>query len=249
MVELILPYFEKLEKRGDIKDGKKEALRQWDEVDAAISQQEENLDDFFLPLITVIAKETFANGSEDDRLIDRISEETKAALSVFIKTILPDEAITLDNYVDVEKLLIAAYKAYNAQLYPLHWKQRDLFCIGVIGFLQSVQNPGLGKAFCEGLYYVAKEKRPISARADSLKLADDKTVFYRSSRDSHSGLGSDWFVGRLGVELRDAFGGAAVVFEKLCREKTGEFGELKSELKSGHWPEHESKQQRRCMIQ
>jgi hypothetical protein len=231
MVELILPYFKVLEERGDIEEGRKEALRQWDEVDVAISKQEENLDDFIQPLITMISKETFPNGSEGDRLIDRISEETKASLSAFIKTILPDEAITLDNYVDVEKLLIATYKAYYDARFNTfqNWNQRDLFCIGVIGFLQSVQNPELAKAFCESLYYVVEEKRPISARAESLKLFDNKTSFYRSSRDAHSGVGSDWLIGRWGS---GGCGGktTGVYLETYVEEKQACLARLKASL-------------------
>lgn len=193
MTKLLLPYFKELE------NGQAEALLQWKVHELSEEEKKEKEIAYALKmkaLIDVIAKETFPNGTKKDRLIDRISEETKAALSAFRKELLPDGAVTLENYPDVEQLLIASYKAY-ADYFSVfqNWDQRDLYCIAGLGLIQSVLTPELGKVYCEGLWDVVESNKQISRRADELKLNDDETSFYRSGRDVHSGLSFDFFVG------------------------------------------------------
>lgn len=205
MVELLLPYFEELEKRGVIKDGKKEALEQWDQAYAEVSKQEENLNDFFQPLITVILKETFPHGLKGE-----LNEETKETLAAFRKKVLPDEAIWLDDYFDVEQLLIAAYTAYDNNFNVLQtWERRCLFCICVIGFIQSLITPELAKMFCESLNDVVENNQPIGDRAAALKLVNN-TSFYRVSGDSPSGLGRSFMVWLGGGAGRPRTGGGGL---------------------------------------
>jgi hypothetical protein len=260
MVRLILPYFEKLEKRDVIEDGKKEAQRQWDEVSDAISKQEKNLDHIIQPLVTVLSKETLSNGSKDDKLIDRISEETITTFSEFVKKILPDEAFTLDNYVDTEKLLVAAHNVFGMQCHTFQdQNQREIFQILVINFLQSVQNPELVKALWKNLYnelyFVTEKKSSISVHADSLMAGENKTLFDRVLQkslpeqradipSSHTNWGEPVYVMSATGHLANMF--AKEELKAYHQKNSSELHLLKDRLKADG---HESKKRSRCVIQ
>ncbi|HLB42175.1 MAG TPA: hypothetical protein VJN02_04885 [Gammaproteobacteria bacterium] len=219
MVKILLPYFETL------KNGKEEALAQW-KVREVSEQEKAQYALKMKVLIDVIAKETFSNGTQQDRLIDRISEETRAALEAHRKELLPDVAITLNNYVDVEEFLAAGYTVYHDHFNVFqNWNQCDLYCVAVLGFSQGVQSPELGKVFCESLYDVVEENKPISARSAALKLADNETSFYRSTRASLTGLGFDHLIGarRGGLPARGpgrgGLAGASGVLKNYVEQK------------------------------
>jgi len=172
MIKVLMPYFAKLP------DSAAELAKQWEagEVKPA------NYDEILLPILNQIV-----NDPPEDK---NPSEATEAALTAFRTLLLPDTAIDLDNYFDMEQFLLAAYTIYDTRFDTFqNWEQRALFCIRVIGFLQSLQSVEVAKVFCEGLYYVVNENRKISARAESLKFYDGCTSFYRAARDSIMGLG------------------------------------------------------------
>jgi hypothetical protein len=216
--------------------------------------------DYAQELIDVFKKETFPGG--------KLSDDTEVALVSLFDRLLPEKAVRLDGYLDPELLLLAVYRAYrdNFTSFNYNWNQLDAFCIRVIGLIQSVQTPGTAKIICEGLDDVvaAEEKgikKEISTRATEHKLKRGQS-FYRSSRDSLTGLGSDYFVGIYGHGTAwlprsvgtPVIGGAAGRapgcgrLEKLCQAKATSFRNFtrqSTSLRDQHSVNHK---QRRCVI-
>ncbi len=85
--------------------------------------------------------------------------------------LLPEQAVKLDDYFDIELLFYAVCKMYDEQFNVFaDWNQRQAFCIRVMGIIQSVLPPETAKVLCEGLYYGMEENRPVGKLAASLKL-------------------------------------------------------------------------------
>lgn len=208
--------------------------------------------DYAQELIDVFKKETFPGG--------KLSDDTEVALVSLFDRLLPEKAQKLDDYSDPELLLLAVYRAYrdNFTSFNYNWNQLDAFCIRVIGLIQSVQTPGTAKIICEGLDEVvsAEEKgikKEISQRAMEHKLKGGQ-AFYRSSRDSLTGLSSDYFVGIYG---RLAYAPLTVgwrapmatrILEKLCQAKATSFRNFtrqSTSLRDQHSVNHK---QPRCVI-
>lgn len=206
--------------------------------------------DYAQELIDVFKKETFPGG--------KLSDDTEVALVSLFDRLLPEKAQKLDDYFDPELLLLAVYRAYrdNFTSFNYNWNQLDAFCIRVIGLIQSVQTPGTAKIICEGLDDVvsAEEKgikKEISQRAMEHKLKGGQS-FYRSSRDSLTGLSSDYFVGIYARVLGGARGvcavGRLVDLEKLCQAKAASFRNFtrqSTSLREQHSVNHK---QLRCVI-
>ncbi|TAK76137.1 MAG: hypothetical protein EPO11_04640 [Gammaproteobacteria bacterium] len=147
MVKMMLPYFDKLE------DGKAKALAQW-KVREISEQEKKQYVSKMKALINVIAKETFPMpyGAGKGGIIDMISKETKMAIEAFRKELLPRVAIVIDDYVDVEQLLIAGYKAYVENFHVFQTdKQRDLYCAYGLCIPQRMLK-SLGFDFLENLH-------------------------------------------------------------------------------------------------
>lgn len=201
MIELLLPYYDKLEQTEAVIKAKADALSAWKTY--TTQKNVEGEDEIVIPreyanyaqsLIDVFKEETFPNGVKG-----KFSEKTENALKLLFDILLPKKATKLDDYIDPELLLLALYKAYRNQFDTFqNWEQRDAFCIRMIGLAQSVLTPETAKIFCEGLYYVVEENRKISGRADSLKLLDGES-FYRVSHESLTGLGGGYFCGVAGA--------------------------------------------------
>jgi len=184
MVEILLSYFEKLE------DGAQKALEQWENAEKALKNRNRSVD--FSSLIEVIAQEDFSN--------DKLRKNTEKKLGEFRKTVLPDEAIALDDYFDIEQLLITAYKAFDEGFYVFQNKdQRNVFCINVIGFIQSLLSPEYAKVFCQGLWHVIDDGEEISDRAARLRLLGGGKSFYRDDRQAEVGLGFKYLCSALGA--------------------------------------------------
>jgi hypothetical protein len=106
--------------------------------------------------------------------------------------LLPEQAVKLDDYFDIELLFYAVCQMYEEQFNVFaDWNQRQAFCIRVMGLIQSVLPPETAKVLCEGMYCVVNENWPVGELAASLKLTDGQS-FYRPSRDSHCGLGFEY---------------------------------------------------------
>jgi hypothetical protein len=178
--------------------------------------------------------------SELNLLIAEIKKGEEAgdkAISDFRKKYLPKNAIRLNEYVDVEALLHEAYKAYVDEYDNLKYDQRVKYCINVIGFIQSLLSPETAKIFCQGLYDVVENKKPISALAESLKLVNDKDIsFYRASRQSRKDLGFDFYCAghgapwRLRGEVAGRRGRVAAILEIYCSQKRASLLSLKPSL-------------------
>lgn len=240
MIELLLPYYEKLEQTEEVIKAKAEALSAWKTYTIQKNAEDENeivipheYTNYAKSLIDVFKEETFPNGVEG-----KFSEKTEDALKLLFAILLPKQATKLDDYIDPELLLLALYQAYRDQFDTFqNWKQRDAFCVRMIGLAQSVLTPETAKIFCEGLYYVVEENRKISERAESLKLLDGES-FYRVSRESLSGLGGEYLCAHL---PRRRSGGAVPAggpgcwlvgggLEKLCLAKATNFRNITQQL-------------------
>lgn len=217
MIKILLPYYDKLvaacvtpEQKEEMTTAKALEMSEWQEYEIKVNEVDENDADeveFVIPpayadiiqnLINVFSQEALPEDSPEKHL----SPTAEAALTQLFNMLLPEQAVKLDDYFDIELLFYAVCKMYDEQFNVFaDWNQREAFCIRVMGIIQSVLPPETAKVLCEGLYYVMGENRPIGVLAVSLKLKGGQP-FYRSSRDSHSGLGFEYLcapVGRLGA--------------------------------------------------
>ncbi len=202
MVELLLPYFDKIEQTEDVIKAKTEALSAF--VFYETKKNAQNKDEIIIPqeyaayaqsLIEAFKEESFPHGIPGNAGVPMngaLSAKTDSALESLFNILLPKKAVKLDDYIDPELFLLALYKAYDDNFHEFqNWEQRDAFCLRMIGLAQNALSPETAKIFCEGLYYVVEENRKISGRAESLKLFDGE-AFYRTSRAGGSGLGFDF---------------------------------------------------------
>src|SRR5579871_1541374 len=157
--------------------------------------QEQYTRDYLLaPLTAIAADTTIQVGWEEnpetkryEARIEHISPATQKALDNFRAELFKPK--TIQDCVDINQLIIATYHAYDSHFKRFqNWHQRDAFAILVIGFIQSLVAPSLGKVYCEDLYGVVYNRKKISPRAESLMLIDGRS-FYRANRDSISGQG------------------------------------------------------------
>src|SRR3990167_5591964 len=89
-------------------------------------------------LIDVFKEETFPNAT--------LSEKTESALSSLFNMLLPEQAVKLDDYLDIELLLLAVYQAYRDNFGAFQdWQQRNAFCIRTMGLIHSVLGPETAK--------------------------------------------------------------------------------------------------------
>ena len=198
MVKILLPFFEKLE------GGIEEALRQWAIAETEMAEAKKKSRDFdFKSLIKVIVEDMFPNGTD---IKATLSKKTKQALATFRATVLPKHAVALSDYYDIEELLKAAFKAYDEYFDTFNghkaWNRRSVYCVKVIGFIQSLLSPEDAKVLCQGLYNVVERSEQIGERAASLKLLDN-VLFYRR-RGLLVGLGVEYMVGVAGARRHGA---------------------------------------------
>ncbi len=210
MIKVMVPYLQQLPQE--------EVMAQWAQAEAVISQQKTTYD--FDALIAAIN-----TGGQD----------MEEALQAFRDMVLPQDPVTLNDYYNIEALLLAAYQAYADKFNDFaDWLQRIIFCVRVIGFLQSLVTPEVAQVFCEGLYSVVEGGQAISNRARSLKLKlwtvqGGTTNFYRSNNRSLAGLGFE-YLSHVGVAEYDSVLESTTLLEKLCRAKTSELAGFKDRL-------------------
>lgn len=152
-------------------------------------------------LINIIKIETFPNGKAVGR--KQLSEKTELFLSELLDKLIPKNAVTLDDYLDVELFLLAAFKACSNDTTLIDPETQSAFCIRVLGLIQSVLSPEIAKIFCTGLQKVystlLEAKRQGNNVIDCVSYSDlanqhqlrEGESFYRISRDSNVGLGFD----------------------------------------------------------
>jgi hypothetical protein len=210
MLTLMLPYYDNLPQTDDVKQAKAEAMSAW--VGYQVQENTLGEDEIVIPfeyanyaesLIDVFSEETFPNGSNEYGY-GMLSNETEFALSTLFNRLLPEQAVKLDDYPDVELLLLAIYRAYWDRFNTFkNWDQREAFCNRVRGLIQSVLTPETGKIFCEGLDEVVtalKKGRGIELSKLALDhKMKDRRSFYRASYDSTRGAGFNFYCGIFGV--------------------------------------------------
>lgn len=217
MLELLLYYYDKLPQTDDMIAVKVESLSCWKYYE--IKKNRDNEDEIVIPedyliyatsLIDIFKNETFPNGIKGE-----LSNETELALSSLFNLLLPRKAVKLDDYLDVELLLLAIYQIYRDNYFSFNynWNQLDTFCIRVIGLIQSLLIPETAEVFCESLENAVAEmnqgkEHKISQNAQEYQLQNG-FKFYRSSRDSRYGLGFDFLCGLFG----------ACSWETLCKNE------------------------------
>lgn len=221
MIKIMYPHMDKLSEIEKAECEKQiEKLSQKNEI-----LQQKYIEEHFVALIKIfsednsIAVKYIKNNATKlwEALIINAEEKTTSAIYAFRTLLLPTAAVTIDNYiVDIEQFLIAAMKAFeshcdksaNPKLYFRNDNQKKAYAIWVIGFIQSLLGPDLGKIYCQGIY-VASKFQSLSKKAASFKLEEEKDggrSFYRSSRESHSGLGFNFLCNDTGALVLSAEG-------------------------------------------
>jgi hypothetical protein len=175
MVKVIVAAIEAAVDNGTLNKGQlQNILGQWAAAEASLQVPIKKARTYnFQSLIDVI------------RQNDPSSKATEDALAAFRKTVLPDTPIALDDHYDIEQLLLAAHQAYAEKFNQFEsWEQRNLFCVQVIGYLQSLLSPEVAKIFCESLFFVLEQGKNIGELASTLKLQDNHS-FYRESQGNN----------------------------------------------------------------
>lgn len=215
MVELLLPYYDKLEQTNELINAKTAALSAWKCYEIQKNMQGDHV--IVIPkeyeaiaqsLIDIFKEEDFpygvpgANGIPNNA---ELNKNTESALSSLLEILVPKTAVKLDEHIDVELLLLAIYKTYvkNFSSFKYNWKQLDTICIRVIGLTQSALIPETGEIFCESLDDVVtatknKIEKEISIKAKAHKMKRGQAL-YRVSRDSRVGSGYDYLCGISGM--------------------------------------------------
>jgi hypothetical protein len=250
MIELLLPYYDRLPQTESVMKAKEKGLSAWVYYEIVKNNQgkdeiliPQEYADYALALINVFSQETFPNGipgENDIPMTVEFSEETEGALNQLFNKLLPEHAVKLDDCFDMELLLLAVYKSYvkNFNLFQ-NWKQRDAFCVRVIGLIQCVQSPETAKIFCEDLDGVVSaqqkgQEKEISEQAKGHKLKDGAT-FYRLCRESLAGLGFNFLCGifgasRAGTAVDGPERAQALIWKNYVEQKQQIFGMLRSEF-------------------
>jgi hypothetical protein len=241
MIELLLPYYDKLPQTEEVIKAKEEALAAWSFYEIRAIHYVNN--EIVIPreyisyandLIDVFSRETFPNGlpgNNGNPCYMRLSDETELAISSLFKRLLPEKAVKAD-YLDVELALLAVYMALDSRFGTFQNRgQRAAFCVRVIGLIQSVLAPETARIFCESLINIATSiinhiKPLIRKEAAQLKLKNS-SAFYRDSRLSITGLGSEFSCGTYGSEV-DIFSACslasiAYAFERIMSSKSDGF--------------------------
>lgn len=209
MVNLLLPYYERLaeddqlneKSRQYAKNAKEAGLNAWSFYEIrknARHKKEIVIPTEYTALINNLINLFTSEYISPDRKyftqlpFTKLSEDIENAMRSLLNLLVPKTAVELDNHIDVELLLLAAYQLYRQKFHHFaSGEQRDAFCIRVIGLIQSALSPETAKMYCEGFYGVVYHNRPIRDHAASLKLSDGHS-FYRANRKSLSGLGGKY---------------------------------------------------------
>ena len=248
MIECLLHYYRNLKPITKVVDDAiAESLSAWKCYE--MQKNVNGIDEIIIPpeytsylesLVEVISRETFPYGrlSKDN---NKLSEETEFALSTLLNILIPKKAVKLDDYLDVELFLLAAYKVYRDENVLKDENKWDAFCIRVIGLILSVLPPETAEIWCESLNKVvdaitAKKEIKISDDAHNHKLKDGSS-FYRFCRDSRVGQGFDFLTDIFGAALgrrrvRCGRAGGFDVFagrwKNYVKQKQQIFGKLRS---------------------
>lgn len=205
IMETMLPHFEKLEQARETKcnyqDLQTEVMQQWIMPSFNANRgmmrfdklQEEYIETYFLPLINTIAEDKVVGIDEHVNANTVIDVKTELELEAFRKKILPNEAVAIDNYVDIEVLYIAANKAFDLHDKKCnHWGQKHIYTQRVIGFIQTLLSPEPAMIYIGQGIYPASIVQDVTPQI--LKLRPDNRSMYRSSRSDRSHIGFNAYI-------------------------------------------------------
>jgi hypothetical protein len=254
MVKILLPYYSELqadkpqEEADEIEAIKNVGLAEWLKYSLDAGKNIQIPADYqalMNGLIDVFKAEDIAPKTP----VNILSPKVETAMNELYERLLPGitnpelapenrPVMTKENHLDVELLLLAAYKAYDERYDEfLTWEQRSAYCIRIIGIVQNFLPPETGKIFCESLYYVVEENRKISPRAEGLKLADGTTSFYAPlDLVLREGLGFDYLCDAFCSLQRSTWARSVAHkwLEKICQTKTTTFRNLLSDTSAQH---------------
>jgi hypothetical protein len=152
----------------------------------------------FSTLLNAITSDTALRQNEQDVDYDpdrKPNETTKAALAAFREYFRPKEAVDSGHDFNLNHL-VKAYELYKAHWNQWNWNQCVVYCVEVIGYLQGLVPPSVAQAFCQGLYYLLEQKKPVELALD-VKIwgTDWRVAFYpHSSIGARGTLGRDFLV-------------------------------------------------------
>lgn len=204
MIEILFPYFKKLAEIDTLSR---------DQVSKAFTYQyttpkkyndheqcKDNKEEIFIPheyinylktLTDIITQENFSHSTNKDKL----SDETRDALRQFQYIISPTHPVKLEDAIDPWQLLYAAFKLYEENFSTFqNDKQKNLFSVRIVGFIQSLLPPGTAAECCCRL-----GKEPFNKSWNQLVLLNDKFRFYRLSHDLKIGLGYEYYCSSEGM--------------------------------------------------
>ncbi len=203
MIELLLPYYDKLEQTQDAIKAKLEALSAWKTYEMQKNAAGE--DEIIIPQeYTAYAQslaDLFDNETSSNCFDGKFSEETESALSFLFNILLPKRAVKLDEYLDLELFLLALYRAANYKPATFqNMDQREEFCTRAIGLTQSVQSRETANIFLKALYYqVLNIKLKVSTDELELLKLQGNCPFYRSAPQFLDGHGFAYYYGIYGM--------------------------------------------------
>lgn len=199
--KIILASFDKLEQTTEVKAARAEALSY-----LKLYEQTEDGNDIVIPqayedqirnLIGLLAGNRVCRNDPRGVKGELSAEE---ALDNFFKMLVPENAIKLQDYLDVQLLLLACYKVYRNSTLG-HENNDHFFCVRVIGSIQSVLPLEMIKVLYSGI--------------KNRSLPSDNQEWYRASRDEREGLGVKHFIGIFGdCEFYKYYGGGSALFGK-----------------------------------
>lgn len=210
MVKLLLPYYDKLNQSDEVIKAKTEALSAWQVGEMSKNQAGEDVID--LPSVYQdYAEELIEQFRAEQLPLVQLSDHTELYLTELYAELLPDAVIDLDNYLDIELLLVAICKAYYKHYRTLIVEvekaitedRAEHFCNRVIGILQRVLPPETAKILCQGLRKVIEADEAIGINAESLLLADGSS-YYLDPDDNRRGFGFTNFCNHEGQPASDA---------------------------------------------
>jgi hypothetical protein len=248
MIKILLSYFEKLEQMKDVnqeevKKAKTEGLNAW--VVYTVEQKPYGQNDrIIIPEKYVLHAKSLVKAFNEECFPDkagRFSEKTELALNDLLNTLIPENAVKLDDAIDPELFLLAILNTlvYGDFSLTSSLKSREKvlapFFVRVIGLIESSLQPETAKVLCKGIYSVVEKHGPINYDGERLRFnrtGCHKTVkFYRHIRAAYSGLGSNYYCtayGSANSGWDDALcaGSLYVYFQKFCLTKISEFDQI-----------------------
>jgi hypothetical protein len=207
MLKCILPYFEKLERKGALVQAKHYVLKQIEQaheemqqqplldLDALVTQITDGLDEITIGDMTSHIIDKFNGGIPERPVTEWTGERLKEKIQSFRDTLLPQKAVSLSNYYNIELHLYASIAA-SEQLYQLEGFDNMgqnlsiavYYQMMVVGFLQSLVNPELAKTIQAGIEEVLDGKTTAEASQLKPKNPHSQEDYYRE-KESEEGLG------------------------------------------------------------